>query len=147
MSNVLAVCMSEKKGEVKKNVKVAFLEKNYGIVGDSSSGPGPMQVALLGIEDHKKLLRDAKIRLKPKEGMFREHILTKGLSLKRVKIGTKLLVGDSILEVTQIGSVQAEPEETLEEVGKSIMAEKGIYCVVIKEGYVKSGDRIYFLED
>ena len=39
------------------------------------------------------------------------------------------------------------PEKTIEEYGKSIMAERGVYCFVRKEGYVKTGDKIYFLED
>jgi hypothetical protein len=50
MGMVEAVCISEKKGMVKKEVNEILLEENWGITGDAHAGIWHRQVSLLAGE-------------------------------------------------------------------------------------------------
>ena len=47
---VVAVCVSEKKGERKRPVAAVQLRENHGIEGDAHAGPWHRQVSLLASE-------------------------------------------------------------------------------------------------
>jgi MOSC domain-containing protein YiiM len=100
MAVVTAVCTSEKKGIQKRAVPEISIKKNLGIEGDAHAGDWHRQISLLGEESVDKI-RPHFPNLKA--GAFAENILTKGITLYELPIGTKLRVGETLLEVTQIG--------------------------------------------
>ena len=64
-----------------------------------------------------------------------------------IPVGTKLQIGETLHEVTQIGKkCHAEDGcEIARTVGKCIMPKEGIFTKVLKGGVVKAGDEITIL--
>lgn len=100
MANVFAVCISEEKGTPKHEVAQICLQEGHGILGDAHAGNWHRQVSLLGMESVEKV-KAVLPDLAP--GAFAENILTSGLTLYSLPVGTKIRVGEAILEITQIG--------------------------------------------
>ena len=101
MGIIEAVCLSERKGMVKKEVPEILLEENWGITGDAHAGIWHRQVSLLAGESI-----DAVKKKMPhlKHGVFAENIVCRGLDLTTLAIGDHLVIdGRVMLEVTQIG--------------------------------------------
>ena len=136
---VLAVNISEKKGTIKKPVEKVQLKINHGIVGDAHAGDWHRQVSLLGIESFKKM--EAK-GLKLKKGAFAENLTTEGIELFTLPIGTRMQIGDTILEVTQIGKECHHGCAIKAAVGECVMPAEGIFCIVIQEGTIQTNDLI-----
>lgn len=94
MPQVLAVCISEKKGTVKHPVPEIQLKIDHGIVGDAHAGNWHRQVSLLADESVERMRqRFPDIPT----GAFAENILTQGIALSMLPIGTKLRVGQVLL--------------------------------------------------
>ena len=79
-------------------------------------------------------------------GIFAENINTRGITLKTLPIGTRLRVGATELEVTQIGKQCHNDCEIKKATGKCVMPTEGIFAVVIKEGRIRPGDEIEVLK-
>ena len=139
MAEVIAVCISEKKGTMKKPVNQIHLKMNHGIEGDAHAGNWHRQVSLLSDESVEKMRTvypDIPI------GAFAENILTKGIVLYELPVGTQLALGDALLEVTQIGKECHADCAIRKQVGDCVMPREGIFTKVLKEGIVKAGDTI-----
>lgn len=136
---VLATCISEKKGTKKRPVPSITLEANYGILGDAHAGNWHRQVSLLPIES-VDTLRDKLPDLKP--GDFAENILTEGISLKDLPVGTILYIGTTVLEITQIGKKCHNDCEIKQITGRCVMPTDGVFAKVIEGGVIRPGDTI-----
>ena len=79
-------------------------------------------------------------------GVFAENINTRGLDLKTLPIGTHLRIGETEVEVTQIGKECHSDCAIKKAVGKCVMPTEGIFAVVVREGTVRPGDEIEVLE-
>src|SRR3989339_771556 len=137
MSVVEAVCISEKKGMVKKEVPEINLEENWGITGDAHAGIWHRQVSLLAgesIDTVKKKLPHLK------HGVFAENIVTRGMDLMTLAIGDRLVINDQVeLEVTQIGKKCHNDGCAIKKAtGDCIMPKEGIFTKVIRGGVVKA---------
>lgn len=139
MAEVLAVCISEKKGTVKHPVDEIRLKTGHGIVGDAHAGNWHRQVSLLADESVEKMR--AKFPAIP-VGAFAENILTEGIAVAKLPIGTKLRVGETLLEVTQIGKECHADCAIRQQVGDCVMPREGIFAIVLEEGSIRPGDRI-----
>ena len=142
MAKVLAVCISEKKGTMKHPVDSVQLKKEHGIIGDAHAGNWHRQVSLLADESVEKMREkfpDIPI------GAFAENILTEGIELCTLPIGTKLRIGETLLEVTQIGKECHADCAIRQQVGDCVMPREGIFAIVLEEGSVKAGDTIEVL--
>ena len=84
MATVLAVCISENKGERKKPVEAVELQKNHGIVGDAHAGEWHRQVSLLAQESIDKMRA---LGLDVNAGDFAENITTIGIDLVSLPVG------------------------------------------------------------
>lgn len=143
MGKVEAVCISKIRGVKKVEVPYIDVKINHGILGDAHAGNWHRQISLLAQESVDKM-RSAKLRLKA--GDFAENIVTSGIILNTIPIGTKLSIGNTILEVTQIGKVCHNDCEIKRLVGKCVMPTEGIFAKVIKEGRIQKGDIITICE-
>ncbi len=138
---VIAVNISEKKGERKKNADSVYLRENFGIEGDAhASGEWHRQVSLLGIESIKKM-KATGIDVNP--GDFAENITTEGIYLPSLPLGTKITIGNDIeIEVSQIGKVCHDRCAIYYQAGDCVMPKEGIFVRVIKGGWARPGDII-----
>lgn len=141
---VISVNISEKKGTVKSPVPQIELRKNHGIVGDAHAGNWHRQVSLLAVESLEKM-KEKIPSLKP--GDFAENIMTEGISLHTLPIGTLLSIGECELEVTQIGKECHKGCEIRNITGECIMPTEGIFAIVKKEGFVRPEDNIRIAYD
>lgn len=143
MASVVAVCISEKKGTMKHEVPEIQVKKEHGIVGDAHAGNWHRQVSLLGsesVDKMKKVFPDIPI------GAFAENILTEGVTLYELPIGTRLRVGGQVLlEVTQIGKECHADCAIRKQVGDCVMPREGIFTIVLEEGAIRAGDPIEVL--
>ena len=139
MSSVLSVNTSLTKGTVKKPVNKIKTIINHGVEGDAHAGNWHRQISLLALESYQKMIIEN--GLLP-IGSFAENITTEGIELYTLPVGTKLQIGETIHEVTQIGKECHTGCEIQQLVGKCVMPKEGIFTKVLKEGIVRSGDLI-----
>ena len=143
MMEVIAVCISEKKGERKHPVPEIALRRDHGIVGDAHAGNWHRQVSLLA-EESVDTMRALGLTLAP--GDFAENILTRGIVLKTLPVGTRLRVGETVLEITQIGKQCHNDCAIKKTTGRCVMPTDGVFAVVLEEGVIRPGDAIEILE-
>jgi len=135
MAYVEAVCLSHKKGIVKKEQERVEVRKNWGIEGDAHAGKWHRQISLLAgesIDGVKKILPAIK------NGAFAENIVTRGIDLNSLRIGDRLQVGDQvILEITQIGKECHNSGCAIKKAtGDCIMPREGLFAQVISGGAI-----------
>lgn len=136
---VVAVSLSEHKGTRKHTVDAIELQVGHGVVGDAHAGAWHRQVSLLP-EEAMEAMRDALPTLAA--GDFAENILTSGLDLKTLPIGSVLHCGTATLVLTQIGKKCHTGCEITKQTGSCVMPTEGIFCVVVAPGCVHAGDTI-----
>jgi len=135
-----AVCRSAAKGIQKTNIEEAVLVEGMGMEGDGHYGYGHRQVSLLSAEEAEKM----KLKVPDlKPGAFAENLLIRDFDLTSLKIGDRLHVGQTTLEVTQIGKECHDRCAIYKAAGDCIMPRLGIFCSVIKGGKIKIGDAVY----
>lgn len=138
-ATVKATCISEKKGTKKHPVPCITLEQDYGILGDAHAGKWHRQVSLLPVES-VDTMRGQIPGLK--DGDFAENILTEGVVLKELPVGTVLEINGVILEITQIGKQCHNDCEIKHMTGRCVMPTDGVFARVIKGGEIRPGDTI-----
>ncbi len=136
---IVAVCKSEQKGVKKHNVGSGQLIAGEGLQGDAHAGDWHRQISLLGIESIQKM-RELGADVKP--GDFAENLTTQGINLVNLPVGTKLKVGENLIEVTQIGKKCHSHCEIYKQVGKCVMPTEGIFARVLTGGPVTENDEI-----
>lgn len=143
-AKVIAINISEKKGVPKKTIEEGFFKADHGLVGDAHSGNWHRQVSLLGIESIDKMKALGVEGLCT--GKFAENLTTEGILLYELPVGTKLEIGETIQEVTQIGKECHTKCAIYHQVGNCVMPTDGIFTKVLKEGTIRPGDIIKIIE-
>ncbi|MDD5190798.1 MAG: MOSC domain-containing protein [Dehalococcoidales bacterium] len=140
-AKILAICRSVKKGTQKDPIKEGMLLTDFGLQGDAhADSTWHRQVSLLANESVEKM---RKLGADVGPGAFAENLLTEGIELVSLPIGTRLTVGkDVVLEVTQIGKECHAHCAIYQQVGTCVMPTEGIFTRVIKGGRVAPGDTI-----
>ena len=136
---VVATSISTKKGTRKVPQESIRLEVGLGVAGDAHAGAWHRMVSLLpeeSVDEMRELLP------KLAAGDFAENILTRGLSLKNLPVGTVLEVGECELAMTQIGKKCHSDCEISRITGKCVMPTDGVFAVVTRGGTVRPGDPI-----
>ncbi len=144
MAQVLAVGVSENKGERKKPVEAVELRENHGIVGDAHAGDWHRQVSLLAQESIDKMRA---LGLDVSAGDFAENITTSGIDLVSLPIGSRLQIGETLLEVTQIGKECHTRCAIFYQAGDCVMPKEGIFVKVLHGGTIGQGDTILNLAE
>ncbi|WP_312280630.1 MOSC domain-containing protein [Oscillibacter sp.] len=144
MAKVTSVNISEQKGTQKHPISEIQLKLRHGIVGDAHAGDWHRQISLLAEESVDSMRAASPIPLD--EGVFAENINTVGVDLKHLPVGTHLRIGETEVEVTQIGKECHNDCAIKQAVGKCVMPTEGIFAVVVREGSVRAGDEIEILE-
>lgn len=136
---VRAVCTSNRKGIRKRDVREAELRPDWGIVGDAHAADWHRQVSLLAWESIEKMRA---LGLNVNTGSFAENITTEGISLVDLPIGTRLRLGETLVEVTQIGKECHSRCAIYTQAGDCVMPREGIFVRVHEGGRVRAGDTI-----
>ncbi|MBM3436089.1 MAG: MOSC domain-containing protein [Bacteroidetes bacterium] len=140
---VLAVNISKKKGTIKKPVNSIELS-DLGVKNDAHAGLWHRQVSLLATESIKKFEKEAGRSIH--YGEFAENITTEGLILYETSPLDRLKIGETELEITQIGKkCHGSSCAVFREVGNCVMPKEGIFARVIKKGKIRPGDSIGYL--
>ncbi len=140
---IVAVCISETKGVRKTPVENVELQPDHGIVGDAHAGNWHRQVSLLAMDSIRKM---QKLGLDVDKGDFAENITTEGIDLVSLPIGSRLCIGSSLLEVTQIGKECHNRCAIFHQAGDCVMPREGIFAKVLQGGQVKTGDSVTVID-
>ncbi|MEG1593882.1 MAG: MOSC domain-containing protein, partial [Oscillibacter sp.] len=111
---------------------------------DAHAGDWHRQISLLAEESVDTMRKSCPIALDC--GVFAENINTIGLDLKHLPVGTRLRIGETTVEVTQIGKECHSDCAIKKAVGHCVMPTEGIFAVVVTQGTVRAGDEIAILE-
>lgn len=79
-------------------------------------------------------------------GNFAENITTEGICVYELPVGTKLRIGETLQEVTQIGKECHAGCEIAQQVGDCVMPREGIFTIILEGGVIKAGDTIEVVE-
>jgi len=139
--SIISLNISLKKGEQKVPVDEVELRAEHGIVGDAHAGKWHRQVSLLADED-VETMRGKGIDLNP--GDFAENITTEGIVLSELPVGTRLYIGDSELEITQIGKKCHHDCAVFHAVGDCVMPRRGIFARVLRGGRINSESSCHY---
>jgi cyclic pyranopterin phosphate synthase len=142
VGTVLSVNVSAGKGERKKPVERVALRADHGIEGDGHAGPWHRQVSLLAQESIDTMVAKG---LDVGPGDFAENITTRGVDLCSLPLGTRLRIGEALVELTQIGKVCHDRCAIYYQAGDCVMPREGIFVRVIEGGAVVPGDRVVIL--
>jgi MOSC domain-containing protein YiiM len=138
MAHVEAVCLSHKKGIVKREQPQFVVLDNWEIDGDAHAGDWHRQVSLLAgesIDGVKEVLPTIK------NGAFAENIITRGIDMITLQIGDQV-----VFEIIQIGKECHNSGCAIKKAtGDCIMPREGIFARVIKGGVVAKDDPILML--
>ncbi|MDO4535257.1 MAG: MOSC domain-containing protein [Clostridium perfringens] len=143
VGKVISINISETKGVVKNPIESGEFKENHGLVGDAHSGNWHRQVSLLAMESIDKMNEAGAKGLTP--GKFAENLTTEGLVLYELPVGTKVQIGETLHEVTQIGKECHKGCAIKQLVGDCVMPREGIFTKVLKGGIIKVGDKITVL--
>ena len=143
MAKVVAINISEKKGVPKKTVESGEFIAEHGLQGDAHAGNWHRQVSLLGQESIDKAAAMGAKGLST--GKFAENITTEGIELYSLAVGTRLRIGDVVMEVSQIGKECHNKCAIYHQIGDCVMPKEGIFAKVLEGGVIRAGDEIVLL--
>lgn len=138
MIKVISVNSSEVRGVMKSPVQQGVFVAGYGMEKDGhASSETHKQISIAGLESYNKLEKEEGLKLAP--GSFAENLTTEGVLLFELAIGTKLQIGDVVLEITQIGKKKhSVPFRTM-------LPTEGVFAIVLEGGVIKKDDEIVIL--
>ncbi len=143
-AEVVNVCISTEKGVQKTPVLSAEVQVGFGIEGDAHGGDWHRQVSLLAVESADKM-RELGANVGP--GDFGGNIMTKGIDLPSLRIGTEWGNGEVRREATQSEKECHTKGAIFYEAGTCIMPTNGIFCRVLEGGTITPGTPIERLKD
>ena len=139
MGTVIAVCASPSKGTQKTNVNEAVFIEDYGIEGDAHAGKWHRQVSLLSYD---KIQAFRETGAEVEDGAFGENLVVEGIDFRTLPVGTRLICGDVVLEMTQIGKECHHGCAIFQKMGECIMPREGVFAKVVRGGIIRSGDEM-----
>jgi len=143
VATVVSINLSEKKTVRKTPGTEGVLVENRGFDGDAHAGDWHRQVSLLAEESIAKMQAKG---LDVDAGDFAENITTRGIDLVSLPVGTRLKVGGTLLQVSQIGKECHTKCAIYYQAGDCVMPKEGIFATVVEGGPVSTGDTVTVVE-
>ncbi|MBO6138020.1 MAG: molybdenum cofactor biosynthesis protein [Lachnospiraceae bacterium] len=131
-----AICISERKGEVKHRVPSAVLREGHGLEGDAHAGNWHRQVSILSLSSIEGIRNKG---IEADFGAFGENLVFEGAKLDGVDVGSRIELGGCELKVTQLGKACHSHCAIYEQTGECIMPKEGIFAVVTAGGRIDEG--------
>jgi TatD DNase family protein len=139
MGKIMAVCTSSEKGTAKHNVGKAELVEGHGLKGDAHAGNWPRQVSLLSYQKIKDFRAKG---TNVEDGAFGENLVVDGIDFRSLPVGTVLVSGEAVLEITQIGKECHSRCAIFRVTGDCIMPREGVFAKVLHGGHIGVGDEM-----
>lgn len=133
---LVSINISEKTGEQKKPVARIECLEDSGLANDAHAGPWHRQVSLLAEESIETMRRQG-LELLP--GDFAENLTVRGIDLLSLPIGSRLRIGEVLLEITQIGKECHASCAIRQKAGDCVMPREGIFTRVLAGGTLTPG--------
>ena len=146
MGKIVAVCISEKKGTVKKNVGSCRLIREFGLEGDAHAGT-ERQVSLLSADEVEAFRARSHGAVELPPGIFGENLLVESFDFKSYPVGTRFRCGEVLLQLTQIGKKCHTGCEIMQRTGECIMPREGVFARVVKGGVISCGEELELISD
>ncbi|MDR2574363.1 MAG: MOSC domain-containing protein [Desulfovibrio sp.] len=137
MGEIVAICVSERKGTPKKPVNAALLVENHGVEHDAHAGGWHRQVSLIALERIEEFRRRGATA---PFGCFGENLVVRGIDFPSLPLGTCFTCGEALLELTQIGKECHTRCQIFYTVGECIMPTQGVFARVLRGGRIGVGD-------
>jgi len=138
---ILSINISREKGVHKKPVESAILKEAYGLAGDGHAGPWHRQVSLLAAEDVEAVASGYR-------GLdfeyHTENITTRGVDLSSLPVGTRLHLGDVVLEITQIGKEDQHDYTINDHPREYVNIRKGVFAKVVAGGEISRDSSCWY---
>ena len=142
MAVLRGICISERKGTEKHAIPEAELIEDWGLRDDAHAGKWHRQVSLLGLAQIEAFrARGADVDF----GAFGENLIVDGFRMNTLPVGTRLAVGDALLEITQIGKECHTRCRIYETMGECIMPREGVFARVLRGAVIRVGDEVAVL--
>ncbi|HHV37982.1 MAG TPA: MOSC domain-containing protein [Tepidimicrobium sp.] len=140
IGEVVGIYIKKDKDKPWKAIHGGYFEANFGLIGNIHSGKGNRQVSIL-TEQARKKLESLKFK-----GIctqrFYENIRIRGLDLGKLKVSSRIIIGESIQEVTEIGKL-CFPECNIIRKNKVCPLIEGVlFTKVEKGGKIAVGDPV-----
>ena len=116
------------------------LRKDGGIVGDSHFGPGDRQVALMASEDMAEIAEDIEKGLC--YGRYKPNIAIDGFSVKGLRKGSIIKIGNAELEVTMFKECFPKECELPRQRFICPLRRSAAFAKVISDGTVRIDDEV-----
>lgn len=139
MATVKAICISEKKGTEKYPVDEIEVIENFGLKNDAHAGNWHRQVSLLSYDKREEF---NSLGANVKDGAFGENLLIEGIDFTQLPVGSLVIIGAVVLEISQIGKSCHSHCAIYHRVGKCIMPTNGVFARVKTGGFIKVGDEV-----
>lgn len=139
-AHVISINISQTKGVVKNPMPFGDFEEEMGLKGDAHSGAWHRMVSLLAIESYAAMNKKGSGDLAI--GSFAENLTTSGIVLHELPVGTRLWIGETLHEITQIGKECHTGCAIRQTVGDCVMPREGIFTKIIRGGRIQPGDPI-----
>jgi len=136
---LVAVCASKERTEPKTDIGIGELRAAHGLVGDAHAGFSEREVSLIAYESILRARAEFGIDARP--GCFADNFAIQGLDFSAIRVGDRIQMGTSLLEVVQIGKPPDAPH-TYDFQGVSLLREEGLFCRVLQGGRVQHGDSV-----
>ena len=136
---IVAISTSTRRGIPKSNQQEVRLIENWGMENDVHAGDWHRQISMLAMESVQKM-RDKGVPVRP--GAFAENLTTEFIDIPNLAIGTRVAIGDTELEITQIGKECHQKCAIFYRAGDCVMPREGIFAIVKKGGVIKVGDTV-----
>jgi MOSC domain-containing protein YiiM len=146
---IVSLNVSDRTGIRKTPVPSARLVEGMGMEGDAHAGiVEDRQVSLLAMEEIEGasalLCAKSESGMVLKPGDFAENITTRGLALHELPLGTRIELGNCLLEVSKIGKDCHAACEIRRLVGDCVMPRRGIFVRVLRGGELRREDRGHY---
>lgn len=144
-AKVYAVSISQRRGELKKEIDAANIIAGFGIEGDGHGGDWDRQVTCLNWGSVAKSNELHRLQMGP--GDFAENILIEELDTLQLQPGDQFRLGETaVLQVSQIGKPD-HPSVVTRTFGVSLLPSEGLFCKVVQGGSVQKGDIVVKLSE
>ncbi len=123
----------ESSGLPRPKVKELNLIENFGIENDKFAGKKLEQtVMIVGLKSYEIALEEG---INLEFGSLGENILL-DFDPHDLEVGTNLIIGDAIIEITQVCTVCNHLSVFGKNLPQLLKAHRGLYCKIIKSGFI-----------
>lgn len=137
---VSALYISREKGQPRDRISQGFFREDHGLEGDAWSGPGDRQVVILSKKARLSVEDDIRNGLcYPR---FKETLQICGVLMNQLVEGSRLEIGDVLLEISRIGKSCFSECEIVQSGSICAMKKNALFARVLKEGIISEGDSV-----